>query len=190
MKRIIVALLFVVASLAFASDASAQTCQPYGSGGLYGPYSPNGFNYVANGGPANGACWSIFNATIDTMTCGFSNTNTFEFNYAGDVAQSFTIPATDTSRSHYSLVYLFEFTDPNHDPAFTQFSIEVRDETTHSTLLTDYYNGSQPDLFCVRREPAAITGNLAGHTITIRMMGTRGSDAAHVRAFGIQFWGY
>src|SRR5437016_5852015 len=98
MKRITIAVLLGVAFLAFASSASAQTCQPDGRA-IFGP-TTNEFDYVANGSPANGDCWSMFNATISTITCEDYPrwiANTFEFNYGGDITQTFTIPATDTS---------------------------------------------------------------------------------------------
>ena len=195
MARISVVLLLGVAFLVLAPVASAQSCDPP-STPIAGPMG-NGIDYIANGDPDGTTnCWSVFNATVGlgSMTCGFYpqwNSNNFEFNYGGDVIQGISVPATSphTTFTSYSLVYFADFQDPSHDPSFNQLNVQVYDNTTHTVLASDHYDGSQPDLYCARREVPLYTGNLAGHSISVQFMGSRVSDTTHIRVGIVQLWG-
>jgi hypothetical protein len=126
------------------------------------------------------------------MLCGFYpqwTSNNFEFNYGGEVDQGLVIP-TSATYNYYSFVYFIDFQNPNHAYAWDlQLNIEIWDQTTSTVLLTDHYDASQSDLSCARREISGFTGSLAGHSILVRIMGSRGDDTSHIRVGIVQFWG-
>ena len=161
-------------------------CQPAGAFTGVGPAYPN-FDYVANGTPNSATCWSVTNATVGVASCG---SNAFEFNYGGNVTQSFTIPTADTSFNTYQLEYTLDFQDPNHDGQWDGLTAQVWDRTANTLLESDSYNGSQPDLSCSRRILANVSGNRAGHTIEIEITGTRAYTNTHVGVSYIKFWGW
>jgi hypothetical protein len=87
------------------------------------------------------------------------------------------------------MVYFLDFQDPNHDPAWNVLQVQVWDYTTNTLLASDSYDGSQPNLSCVRRQLPGVSGNRAGHTIGVQISGSRGYTTTHIGVYNIQFWG-
>jgi hypothetical protein len=198
MKTTLVALFMGITLLIFVPNASAQTpgCEPFGSGGTTGP-AVTWFNYTANGNPDGTTnCWNPTNvfAATQLMPCGFFGEKYpgFEFNYGGEISQQFTIPTTSphTSFTYYGFSYFLNFENPDHEhPWDLQLNIQVWDQTTGRVLISDHYDASQPDVSCSRRDPTGFYGNLAGHTILVRIMGNRGYSSSHIRVNRISLSG-
>jgi len=198
MKNILLALFLGIAFFTLNPKASAQAsgCAPFGTGGTVGP-STSAFNYIANGNPdGTTTCWDAMNvfAATQLMPCGFFGEKypAFEFNYGGEVDQQFTIPTTSphTNFTYYAFSYFLNFENPDHEnPWDLQLNIQVRDQTAGRVLISDHYDASQPDIACGRRDPTGFFGNLAGHTILVRIMGNRGYISSHIRVNNISLWG-
>lgn len=146
------------------------------------------YDWIANGQPTSGNCWNLSNASFvtGTTTCGTS-TNAIAFAYSGSMSQEFTIPAGWT-QSHFTLNYDLDFIDPHDDGAWNRFTMTVTDLTTGATLASDsFFGNSGSDLSCAPREKKW-TGNLAGHTLRVRMTGSRGYTDTHIRVRRIVLW--
>lgn len=185
MTKLIITSVLAFACLMLAPNAFGQSCAPAGA---YPGGGPPSFDYIANGLPAGPDCWGLDRATFVTGTtdCGWTS-NAFDFDYAGSMGQSFTVPAND-HRTHYALSYLLDFEDPHHDAAWNNIWIYVFDATTNTQLASDYYNGAMPDLFCMQRS-ITYTGDLAGHNIGVHFGGSKGYSDTHVRVRFVSFWG-
>jgi hypothetical protein len=203
MKKLSFALFLGIALLMMVPNASAQSCAPAGEGGMAGP-TVQWYNYTENGYPdtanvdqyGNINCWDPFNAFAGSglMPCGFfgERYSAFEFDYGGEISQQFTIPATSphTNFAYYGFSYFLNLENPNHEyPWDLQLNIQVWDQTTGRVLISDHYDASQPDVACGRRDLTGFNGNLAGHTILVRIMGTRGYSSSHIRVRLITFYG-
>jgi hypothetical protein len=186
-----------IALLMLVPNASAQTdCPSAGEGGMAGP-TVEWFNYTANNVPdGTTTCWNPYNVSAGThlMPCGFfgETDSALEFDYAGGVSQQYIIPTTSphTNFTYYGFSYFLNFENPAHEyPWDLQLNIQVWDQTTGRILISDHYDASQPDVACGRRDPTGFYGNLAGHTILVRIMGNRGSTSSHIRVRLITFYG-
>jgi hypothetical protein len=173
------------------SFTGTGSCAPRGSVIISPSPSPY-YDWIGNGGPASGDCWSLFNASFVTGTtdCGWVS-NAIEFAYAGSMNQEFTLPSTST-QTNFDLAYLLDFIDPNNDGAWNRFSITVTDQTTGVMLTHDEYYGNSnggADLSCSRRDKVW-TGNLAGHTLTVHVSGSKAYPDTHIRIRSISLFQY
>lgn len=171
-----------VPSLVPVRQVEAQSCSPAGyyaiGGRLY-------YDWIANGLPTNSSCWNFTPgraAVVQTTTCG-ETLNAWEFYYAGSVNQTFTIP-NDWSYPTFNIQYVVDFIDPNDDPAWNRFEMEVWDQTTGIKLAYDNFNGGMGDLYCSNRSKSW-SQNLAGHTILVRFKGSRGYSNTFIRVHHI-----
>ncbi len=186
MKRSTITLLLGLAFAVFAPSAFSQ-CEPAG----WSPLAPvPSYDYIANGLPSGSDCWGLTNASYVTGTtaCGWTS-SAFEFSYGGSLAQTVTIPSSDTN-NHFALNYLLDFEDPHHVSYWDSISVYVYDATTNTYLSGDSYNGGMPDLDCSRRALATYNGSLAGHTLSIYFTGSSAFSDTHVRVRMINFWGW
>ena len=194
MKKLTFALFLGIALLMMVPNASAQSCAPAGEGGMAGP-TVEWYNYTENGIPDGTTdCWNPMNAIPGLMVCGFfgESSSALEFNYGGEISQQYIIPTTSphTSFTYYGFSYFLDFENPAHEyPWDLQLNIQVWDQTTGRVLMSDHYDASQPDVACGRRDLTGFNGNLAGHTILVRIMGNRGSSSSHIRVRLITFSG-
>ena len=168
-------------SHAVPSFTGTGACAPHGSVNLFIP----NYDWIANGTPLSTDCWSPgYGDTFVTgvTTCGWSS-NAIEFGYAGHISQEFTIPAGWTD-PNFSVSFLLDFDDPNNDGAWNRYSLAVTDLTTGATLASEYFSGSSGDLYCSRRAKSW-TGNLAGHTISVEINGSKAYTNTHIRVSNI-----
>lgn len=185
-KLTLVLILGLVVGLAVPSvtPAHATTCSPHGYV-VIGP-DRGSYDWIANGEPTDSSCWSTSYGAASVVTgstCG-SPMKAWEFTaWNTDLEQAFTIPTTMTA-SHFGIEYLLDFDDPNNDGAWNQFSMTVTDSTTGAQLASERYFGTYADLYCSNRE-SLWTGNLAGHTIVVRFVGSRSYPDTHIRIRGI-----
>jgi hypothetical protein len=158
----------------------AQSCSPPGY------YSIGGrtyYRWLANSEPENSSCWNAIQgraAVVQTTTCGWTE-NTWEFYYGGSISQTFTVPNTqEGSLPKFNIQYSLDFIDPNDDPTWNRFEMRVVDLNTGTTLAYDFFDGSMGDLYCSGRS-FSWNQNLAGHTIQVRLKGTRGYSNTFIR---------
>jgi hypothetical protein len=179
-----ITLLTTLLALLFVPAASAQTCTPGGTTCFwYGCF----YDHISNGGPSGTSCWSVTNASVVTNSvCGFSST-AFEFAYAGEVSQQFTIPSTMTG-SNFDLGYLYDVDDPNNDGAWNQLYVEVKDMTTNTILGWKFYSGAGTDVYCGRDDITFTRTGLAGHTLQVRVQGSKAYSDTHIRIRKIFFY--
>ena len=181
-------LIFVVLLGMFVvSPVAGQTCQPAGVP-LVGPCN-NCYDHIANGVPASTACWTSnepYNVSLVTDTlCGWSS-NAFDFTYGDSLTQTFTVPSNRT-QTNWTLSYLLTFNDPNNDGWWNRLQARVFDATTGQFIAAQTYWGSNPDISCTLRT-LSFTGNLAGHTLTVRFDGGRAYDNTTIRVRSISLW--
>ncbi|HEX4604601.1 MAG TPA: hypothetical protein VH724_11440 [Candidatus Angelobacter sp.] len=190
MKRSTITFLLGLVFTIFAPSAFSQNCSPAGPSWFAQGQS---YDYIANGVPVSNNCWGLTSpATFvtGTTTCGWSS-NAFEFGYGqgGDVSQTVTVPSSD-QRTHFSLSYLVDFIDPNHNAAWNTLQVYVWDATANQVIIFDNYNGGMPELDCSRRDSATFNGSLAGHTLVVSFLGSSGFTDTHIRIRLVSLWGW
>ena len=165
------------------AEVEAQTCQPQGD-----VFASNRhwYNYIANGLPSDTSCWTKTNASVvSTTTCGWTS-NAWQFAFGGSISQTFTVPS-DKTQPNFSIQYLLDFDDPNNDPGWNRFELEVWDQTSGVLLAYDSFNGGMGDLYCSLRT-LSWSQNLAGHTILVYFKGSRGYFSTFIRVRSIALY--
>jgi hypothetical protein len=144
------------------------------------------YEWIANGTPTSTNCWSAGygDAVVTATACNDLNTNALEFGYGGGISQEFTIPA-DQTESTFNFSYYLDFVDPNFDGAWNRFTADLVDVTTGVPIYSEsfYGNGSQPGLCSPRTK--SWSGNYAGHTLRLRLRGSKAYPDTHIRVRSI-----
>jgi len=156
-------LIAAITCALFATSLEAQSCQPPG----YFVGAWGGYEWIANGQPANSNCWTLTGnvSVVSTPGCTHSTSKAFDMHYGARVIQQFTIPS-DLTLTHWNLSYLLTMQDPNDDGWWNRLKATVYDVTTGQNLASQTYWGDDPDITCTRRD-LTFTGNLAGHTLQV-----------------------
>ena len=187
MKTLTLVALLALAAFAVAPSASA-TCTPRGYV-LVGP-DLNLYDYIGDGYPSypyNSDCWYLSSAGNynGSTSCPYTDPY-FELFYSGEVSQTFSVRSDDTSTG-WGLYYKIDFVDPL-DSSSNHFSVTVRDLTTATDLASESFNGATTELACSTRHLTWSSGNIAGHTLQVRFLGTRIDSSVHIRIRRIELY--
>ena len=169
--------------------STTATCTPGGFSTGFGPTLWT-YEHTANGEFDQNACWSPVRAThTSSPTCGgilgWSDAG-YQFGYLGSLRQTIVVPS-DFHAIQWDLDYFIDFIDPNDDGRYNTLSVTIRDLTANRTLASDRYTGASPNISCKRR-PVSFTGDLAGHTLSIRIDGSTPYSNTTIRVLSASLW--